>query len=167
MATLEERNAGMEKVSKLINDIRVGMLTTQDEQGNLVSRPMAVMQVDENGDLWFLTKENSPKTDQISKNYKVNVAFANAPDASYVSVSGTAEELQDRAKVEELWSPMAKPWFPDGKDDPSLSILKVHTETAEYWDSTSSRMIRLFEMARAALTGDTYREGENKVVENR
>ncbi|MRS62489.1 pyridoxamine 5'-phosphate oxidase [Larkinella terrae] len=167
METLEQRNRDMEKVSKLIEDIRVGMLTTQDEQGNLVSRPMAVMQLDENGDLWFLTKEHSPKTDQIDKNYKVNVAFANVSDASYVSVNGTAEELQDRAKIEELWSPMAKPWFPDGKDDPQLSILKVHTETAEYWDSTSSRMVRLFEMARAALTGDTYKEGENKVIENR
>jgi general stress protein 26 len=167
METLEQRNTDMEKVSKLINDIRIGMLTTQDEHGNLVSRPMAVMQLDEEGNLWFLTKEHSPKTDQIDKNYKVNVAFADSSDSSYVSVSGTGEELQDRAKIEELWSPMAKPWFPDGKDDPSLSILKVHIETAEYWDSTSSRMVRLFEMARAALTGDSYNEGENKLVENR
>ncbi|GAB3273310.1 pyridoxamine 5'-phosphate oxidase family protein [Larkinella harenae] len=167
METTEERNEGMEKVSKLINSIRIGMLTTQDENGNLVSRPMAVMQVDPDGSLWFLTKEHSPKTEQIDRNYKVNVAFSDVSDASYVSVSGTAEELQDRAKIEELWSPMAKPWFPEGKDDPSLSILKVRTETAEYWDSTSSRMVRLFEMARAALTGDTYKEGENKLVENR
>ncbi|GAB3332366.1 pyridoxamine 5'-phosphate oxidase family protein [Larkinella ripae] len=167
METKEQQNADMEKVGNLINDIRIGMLTTQDETGNLVSRPMAVMKLDETGNLWFLTKEHSPKTEQIDKNYKVNVAFADAGDASYVSVSGTAEELQDRAKVEELWSPMAKPWFPEGKDDPTLSVLKVHIETAEYWDSTSSRMVRLFEMARAALTGDTYKLGENKIVENR
>ena len=167
METIEERNAGMEKVIKLINDIRIGMLTTQAGTGKLVSRPMALMQVDENGDLWFLTKEHSPKTDQIEQNYQVNVAFANVSDASYVSVSGTAQELQDRSKIEELWSPMAKPWFPGGKEDPSLSLLKVHTETAEYWDSSSSRMVRLFEMARAALTGDAYQEGENKLVENR
>ncbi|MGV3559133.1 pyridoxamine 5'-phosphate oxidase family protein [Larkinella arboricola] len=167
METKEQQNTEMARVSKLIEGIRIGMLTTQDGNGNLVSRPMAVMQLDENGDLWFLTKENSPKTDQINDNYKVNVAFADVADASYVSVSGTAQELHDRAKIEELWSPMAKPWFPDGKDDPQLAILKVHIDTAEYWDSTSSRMVRLFEMARAALTGDTYKEGENKIVENR
>ncbi|MFC5411590.1 pyridoxamine 5'-phosphate oxidase family protein [Larkinella bovis] len=167
METSEQQKAGMEKVSKLIDTIRIGMLTTLDEHGNLVSRPMAVMQMDENGDLWFFTKEHSPKTDQIGTNYKVNVAFADVSDASYVSVSGTAEEQRDRAKIEELWSPMAKPWFPDGKEDPELVILKVHIETAQYWDSTSSRMVRLFEMARAALTGDTYQEGENKLVENR
>ncbi|MGA0558204.1 pyridoxamine 5'-phosphate oxidase family protein [Larkinella sp. VNQ87] len=167
METKQQQSADMEKVSKLITDIRIGMLTTQNEEGNLVSRPMAVMQVDEAGNLWFLTKERSPKLDHIDQNYKVNVAFADVADASYVSVSGSAQELHDRAKLEEIWSPMAKPWFPEGKDDPELSILKVHIETAEYWDSTSSRMVRLFEMARAALTGDTYKEGENKLVENR
>lgn len=167
METKEQKNTEMQKVSELIEDIRIGMLTTLDDSKNLVSRPMAVMQLDQEGNLWFLTKEHSPKTDQINQNYKVNVAFADVADASYVSVSGTATELQDRAKIEELWSPMAKPWFPEGKDDPELSILKVHIDTAEYWDSTSSRMVRLFEMARAALTGDTYKEGENKVVENR
>ena len=167
METKEQQNTDMMKVSSLIEGIRIGMLTTQDGNGNLVSRPMAVMQVDNNGDLWFFTKEHSPKTDQINQNYKVNVAFADVADASYVSVSGTAQELHDQAKVEELWSPMAKPWFPEGKDDPALAILKVHIETAEYWDSTSSRMVRFFEMARAALTGDTYKEGENKIVENR
>lgn len=167
MERTAEQNVGMEKVSKLINNIQIGMLTTHDKNGNLVSRPMAVMQIDDEGNLWFLTKEHTAKTEQIDRNYKVNVNFSDKSDASYVSVSGTAEELQDRAKIEELWSPMAKPWFPEGKDDPELSILKVHTETAEYWDSSSSRMVRLFEMARAALTGDTYQEGENKLVENR
>ena len=156
----------MEKVRELIGDIKTGMLTTQDESGKLFSRPMATMQMDEQGTLWFLTKEHSPKAGQIKQNYQVNVAYAHPDEASYVSISGTAEELTDRAKIDELWSAMAKPWFPEGKDDPELAVLKVTTETAEYWDSTSSRMIRLFEMARAALTGDTYKEGDNKVVQN-
>jgi general stress protein 26 len=163
----QQQNPGMEKVKELIESIRIGMLTTQSEQGHLVSRPMAVMKIDEQGNLWFLTKKDSPKTDEIQQDYHVNVAFAHPDKASYVSVAGTAAEFHDRAKIEELWSPMAKPWFPDGKDDPSLLALKVHTDTAEYWDSTSSRMVRLFEMARAAITGDTYKEGENELVENR
>ncbi|WP_128544624.1 pyridoxamine 5'-phosphate oxidase family protein [Larkinella soli] len=166
METKKPLDPGMQKVSELVEQIRIGMLTTQNEQGRLVSRPMAAMKFDEEGNLWFLTKSHSPKTDHIDRNYQVNVAFAHPDKASYVSISGEAQELHDRAKIEEIWSPMAKPWFPEGKDDPELAVLKVHTETAEYWDSTSSRMIRLFEMARAALTGDTYKEGENKLVEN-
>ncbi|WP_234735194.1 pyridoxamine 5'-phosphate oxidase family protein [Tellurirhabdus bombi] len=163
----QQQNPGMEKVKELIESIRIGMLTTQNEQGHLVSRPMAVMNIDAQGNLWFLTKKDSAKTDEIQQDYHVNVAFSHPDKASYVSVAGTATEIHDRAKIEELWSPMAKPWFPDGKEDPSLLALKVHTATAEYWDSTSSRMVRLFEMARAAITGDTYKEGENELVENR
>mgnify|MGYP002777676407 CR=1 FL=1 len=167
METKEQKNPGMEKVRDLIGSIKIGMLTTQDSAGRLVSRPMAVMQMDEEGSLWFFTRDDSAKTEQVARDYHVNVAFAHPDDASYVSVSGTAREIHDRAKIDELWSPAAKPWFPEGKDDPSLSLLQVRTDTAEYWDSTSSRMVRLFEMARAALTGDTYKEGENKLVHNR
>lgn len=151
----------------MVEDIRIAMMTTVDEGGHLVSRPMAMMQMDADGTLWFFTKKSSPKVDQIEHNeQQVNLSFADVGNASYVSISGTAQELDDRAKIDELWSPMAKPWFHDGKDDPQLTLLKVHTDMAEYWDSTSSRMIRLLEMARAAITGDTYREGENRKVYN-
>lgn len=155
----------LEKVKGLVESIRIAMMTTLDEAGNLVSRPMAVQQMDEDGTLWFFTKKSSPKIDQIEQHgQRICLSFANVSDSSYVSITGHAEELNDRAKVEELWSPMAKPWFPDGKDDPELTILKVATEMAEYWDSTSSRMVRYFEMVRAIVTGDTYKEGENEKI---
>lgn len=167
METQQQKNNDLAKVKELVEDIRIAMMTTVDEGDHLVSRPMAVMQMDSDGTLWFFTKKRSPKVDQIENNeQRVNVSFADADDASYVSISGTAEELYDRAKIDELWSAAAKPWFPEGKDDPELTLLKVHTEMAEYWDSTSSRMIRFFEMARAAITGDTYKEGENRKVYN-
>ncbi|GAA4404893.1 pyridoxamine 5'-phosphate oxidase family protein [Nibrella viscosa] len=167
MDAKEQKNPQMEKVKEMIEDIRIGMLTTIDEDGSLVSRPMACMQIDENGSLWFFTKKDSPKTDQIEHHeHKVNVSFTDVGDADFVSISGTATEIYDRAKINDLWSPAAKPWFPDGKDDQSLILLRVDTKMAEYWDSTASRMVRLMEMARAAVTGDTYKEGENKKVYN-
>ena len=167
METKTQRNEQLEKIRELVKDIRITMMTTIDDQGNLVSRPMATMQMDENGTFWFFTKKSAPKVDQIDKHeHRVNLAFAHPDEASYVSVSGSADEVYDRAKIDELWSPAAKPWFPDGKDDPELTLLKVHTELAEYWDSTSSRMVRFLEMARAAVTGDTYKEGENQKVYN-
>ncbi|TAE31999.1 MAG: pyridoxamine 5'-phosphate oxidase [Cytophagales bacterium] len=167
METKQQHNPDLEKIKELVEDIRIAMMTTVDEGGHLVSRPMAVMQMDTDGTLWFFTKKSSPKVDQIENHeQQVNLSFADTGDSSYVSISGTAQETDDRAKIEELWSPMAKPWFPEGKDDPQLTILKVHTNMAEYWDSNSSRMVRFLEMARAAVTGDTYKEGENKKVYN-
>jgi general stress protein 26 len=167
METKQQTNSDLAKVKEMVEDIRIAMMTTVDESGHLVSRPMAVQQMDEDGTLWFFTKKSSPKVDQIeSHEQQVNISFADTGDSSYVSISGSAQELDDRAKIDELWSAAAKPWFPEGKEDPELTLLKVHTDMAEYWDSTSSRMVRFLEMARAAVTGDTYKEGENKKVYN-
>jgi general stress protein 26 len=168
MNTEAQHNPQLEKVKDMVESIRIAMMTTVDEQGNLVSRPMACMQMDADGSLWFFTQKSSPKVGQIEQHdNKVNLSFVNVADADYVSISGTSEELDDRAKIDELWSEMAKPWFPKGKDDPELTLLKVHTQLAEYWDSNDSRIVRLAAMARAALTGGTYQDGgENHKIVN-
>lgn len=151
----------------MVEDIRMAMMTTVDDQGNLVSRPMAALQMDEDGTIWFFTKRTSPKVDQIDNNqHRVNLSFSDVGDANYVSISGTADELDDRAKIDELWNPQAKAWFPKGKDDPELILLKVHTQMAEYWDSSDSTMVRLFQQAAAAITGNPPKMGENEKVYN-
>lgn len=168
MESKSQKNEKMEKVRDMVADIRIAMMTTVDEQGNLVSRPMAALQFDEDGNVWFFTKRSSPKVDQIEHNeQRVNVAFASVSDADYVSISGIANEVDDRAKIDELWNPQAKAWFPSGKDDPELTLLKVHTQMAEYWDSNDSTMVRLFQQASAALTGDIPKMGENEKVYNK
>lgn len=167
METKPQKNEQLEKVRKMIGDIRIGMMTTVNEEGRLMSRPMAAMQLDEDGSLWFFTNKSAPKVAQIEQHDRqVNVSFANVSDSDYVSISGTAEELDDRAKIDELWNPQAKAWFPKGKDDPDLTLLKVHTDMAEYWDANDSTMVRLFEQARAALTSTTPKIGENKKILN-
>ena len=167
MESKPQKNEQMTKVRDMAEAIRIAMMTTVDEQGNLVSRPMAALQFDEIGDIWFFTKRTSPKVDQIEHNEQhVNVAFASVSDANYVSISGTATEVNDRAKIDELWNPQAKAWFPNGKDDPELTLLKVHTQMAEYWDSNSSLMVRLFQQAAAVVTGSVPKMGENEKVYN-
>lgn len=167
MESKPQKNEQMEKVRDMVQDIRIAMMTTVNEQGNLISRPMAALQFDEDGNVWFFTKRMSPKVDQVESNeQQVNVSFASVSDADYVSISGTANEVNDRAKIDELWNPQAKAWFPKGKDDPELTLLKVHTNMAEYWDSNDSTMVRLFQQANAVLTGSTPNMGENKKIYN-
>ena len=167
METKPQSNPQLEKVRDMIEDIRIAMMTTVDEQGNLVSRPMAALQLDAEGTIWFFSKRSSPKVDQITSNeHRVNLAFVSVNDADYVSISGTAQELDDRAKVDELWNVNAKAWFPEGKDDPELVLLKVHTELAEYWSANDSKMIRFVQQATAALTGNPPKMGENAKVYN-
>ncbi len=126
---------GVKKLAELIKDIDIAMLTTVDEDGTLRSRPMSTQEVEFDGDLWFLTSDDTAKVGEISRENRVNVSYAKPDKQRFVSVSGAATIVNDKAKIEELWSPVYKAFFPKGLDDPSLRLLKIHAEKAEYWES--------------------------------
>lgn len=153
------------KLRELIKDIRIGMLTTVDQDGSLRSRPMAVQQVDGDESLWFFTRADSPKVDEVQQEDEhVNASFAEPKKNDYVSVSGTATLVHDKAKVKELWSEHLKTWFPKGVDDPQIALLKVKPDKAEYWDAPSSTVVYLYGYAKAKLTGKSPKPGEHEKV---
>lgn len=148
-------------LGKMIKGIRIAMMTTATEDGTLRSRPMATQQTDFDGQLWFFTDSDSGKVFEINHENHVNISYADPGDNRYVSVSGRASVSRDREKIKELWSPIHKAWFPDGPDDPKLTLLKVEVEQAEYWDGPSSTMVQLIGFAKAALTGHRYIPGDH------
>lgn len=155
------RQQQLNKIHALIKEIPVAMLTTADEDGSLRSRPMAVQPVEFDGNLWFFTGADTPKIDESQRHPQVNVSFADPERQYYVSVSGTATLVRDRPKMEELWSPWLRTWFPRGLDDPDLALLQVSVDTAEYWDAPSSAMVRLFGVVKATLTGQPSESGDH------
>jgi general stress protein 26 len=154
-----------EKVKELVKDARICMLTTMTSDGKHVSRPMAVQDVEFDGDLWFFTYSDSDLVAQVRTSPQVNVAISDDKQHAWVSVSGAAEQTDDPAKAKELWNPLLKAWFPDGLDTPNLTLVKVHADTAEYWESAhSSKVVTLLGAAKAAVTGKTPDAGENETV---
>jgi len=151
-------NDDIAKLGELIKDIRVAMLTTVDNQGCLHSRPMATQEQEFDGTLWFFTPADSGKIHELNRDSHVNISYANPDKQTYVSVSGTASTIRDKAKIKELWSPINKAWFPNGVDDPNIALLRVDVQRAEYWDAPSSAVVRLFGFAKAVLTGKPYGE---------
>jgi general stress protein 26 len=153
------------EVGDLIKNIRTAMLTTKSGEGRLVSRPIATRQKTFDGDLWFLTSIDSKKVHELSANPQVNVAYVNEGDARYVSIDGRADVLRDRAKMDELWTEFDKVFFPQGKDDPNLVVLRVTADTAETWTSSTSSIGRAFDFLKARITGDPKALGEQKHFE--
>jgi general stress protein 26 len=152
-----------------IERAHIGMFTTQDEQGRLVSHPMINQQIDEEGVLWFFASDQSSIAHHIALNPEVNISFVRAEESLYVSVSGNAEEIKDRAMIRKMWSPELITWFPEGEDDPHLSLIKVTVHAAEYWDTEANKMLQLFKLAKAMMTGDTPKADSNahgKVILN-
>ena len=154
-----------EKVKELVKDAKICMLTTMTSDGRHVSRPMAVQDVEFDGDLWFFTYSDSDLVQQIRTNPQVNVSLSDGKQNAWVSLSGAAEQTDDRSKAAELWNPMLKAWFPDGLETPNLTLVKVHADTAEYWESAhSSRVVTMLGAVKAAVTGTTPDAGENETV---
>jgi len=135
--TPEDRDAATRKLAELIGEIRIAMLTTTTDDGSLHSRPMTTQQAEFDGKLWFFTKRESAKVEEVKRHRRVSLSYARPGDNCYVSISGTAELISDQKKAEELWDPSYERWFPRGPIDPSLILIRVTIERAEYWHAPS------------------------------
>src|ERR1700744_5980638 len=152
----------MKKLADLIDAASIAMLTTEEPDGSLRSRPLATLQLDSEGHLWFFTALSSGKVSEIDQHRKVNLSYANLDKQDYVSVSGHARVLRDPQKMKQLWTKWVEPWFPNGVDDPDLALLEVTIEGGDYGDARGSRMQRFLGLSKALATGDTGGLGEHQ-----
>lgn len=157
--TLEE----IDKVSKLIEGARIALVTTVTQEGQLVSRPLAMQEREFDGSLWFFTQDPSPKTEQVALNDQVNISLQ--VDNGWVSIAGTATVSKDQAMIDELWSTHAEAWFDEGKADPTVALLRVKADTAEYWTVDSPKIVAAVKYAKAIVTGGRPDVGDNATVE--
>lgn len=144
-----------------IKSIRFAMFTTIDDHGHLISRPMTNQEMDDEGNLWFYTATSTDLWMNIAGNPQVNLSFAEPEEHVYVSVSGRAERVVDRELIKARWNAAVQAWYPNGPNDPHVVLIRVVSDTAEYWDASSSSMVQLFNMAKAVLTGSTPEEGDH------
>jgi general stress protein 26 len=145
----------IETLREQIKDIKIAMLTTVDEDGSLRSRPMGTLDAEKfDGDLWFFTSASEPKVDEVRRDHQVNVSYADIDGNRYVSVSGAASIVHDRAKMKELWNPIMKAWFPDGLETRDIALLRIKVTKAEYWDFASSKLVQLVGFVKAVVTGE-------------
>jgi len=140
-------------LQRLVKGIKFAMLVTRDKSGALHSRPMTLQETDFDGDFWFFASRSHGPALDIGADPVVNLAFSNPSGNSFVSATGRAELSDDRAKMKELWNPLYKAWFKDGLEDPDLTLIRVHVESADFWDSPSSKVVQLLAFTKAVITG--------------
>ncbi len=163
MKTKSENNNNKEAVDKLqslIKDVNVCMFTTVDNEGVVSTRPLTTIDVDGEGNIWFFTNEFGEKILEESYDNSAYLIYSHPGANTYLYVKGTSNLIVDRSKIEEHWKPMLKAWFPQGIDDPKLCLIKVITEEAKYWNSTSSKMVVFYNIVKAIAKKEKYEEGE-------
>jgi general stress protein 26 len=161
----QEINQDVEKLIEMVKGVRVCMLLTIEQNAeNLSGRPMSISKIDEDGTIWFFTKASSYKVDKIEESKKVSIAITNESNNNYLMIHGTATLINDKTKMKELWSSILKAWFPLGLNDPDMILIKVTPNEVNYWDTNSNKMVVLFNMIKAIVTGKEYAEGEHGKV---
>ena len=146
-----QATADLRKLGDLLDGIEVAMLTTRAADGSMVSRPLQTLALDGNGELVFFTAADSGKIGEVETDPEVNLAYAHPVRDCYISVRGRARISRERATIDELWSATQLIFFPQGKDDPNLAVLRVRVRDATYWEPAGNFIARALDFARGML----------------
>ena len=159
------KKEAIDKLKSLVDDITVCLFRTnlKTDDGS-TCRPMSAIKVCDQGNIWFFSNKNSDKNKAIATDKKVQLFFSHPSKGSYLIVNGESEIILDKTKIEELWTPVAKIWFKEGKDDPSISIIKVKPNNAYYWDTDGNQMINFFKMIASVATGINLVTGKEGAI---
>jgi len=149
----------IKKIKDFVNDIKVCMFCTSVTDMPFRTRPMSTLEVDDEGNIWFFSAKSSDKNDEIKNDDTVQLIYSKNSDVHFLTITGKATIVEDQAKKDELWNPIVKAFFPEGKDDPNLSLVKIKPEAAHYWDTINGKMITWFKMAASAVTGNQNNVG--------
>lgn len=143
----------IELITEKIKGMRNAYFITTDAHGHIHGRPMSTQDMDEQGDLWFMTSKDSKKIQDIEKNPQIGLIYGHTSGTPSISISGTALLSNDREKIKELWNDLYKAWF-ENENDPNIVLIKVSIIGAEYWEHAGGRLGAYIDLAAAAITGN-------------
>jgi general stress protein 26 len=144
------------KMRELVKQASTCFLCTQITTGKPIpTRPMAVQEVDDQGNLWFLSASDSHQNEQIAKDAAVQLLMQGSAHSDFLSIYGHATISTDKAKIKQLWNPILKTWFTGGIDDPRITVIKVVPADSYYWDTKHNRVVVLAKIIAGAVTGKT------------
>jgi len=147
--------AAVDKMSKLIKAAETCFFCTAGPGGQVDARPMSVLDVDAQGNLWFMSAADSHKNAELQSNPAVRLFFQGSPHSEFLHLEGTATVSRDKAKIKELWKFVLKTWFTEGEDDPRITVIKVAPSHGYYWDNKHGNAVAGVKMLIGAAVGVT------------
>jgi general stress protein 26 len=148
----------VKKLQELAKD-ETCLFCTFGEDESLTFRPMSTLKVDDKGHFWFFSNKESNKDHHIDEYNKVYLLYSIPGKQHYLSVEGKAYLSDNQAKINELWNPIAKAWFKEGKEDPAIDIIEVKPTKAHYWDTKHGKMVSLLKILTSVVSGKTMDDG--------
>ena len=149
----------IDKFKDLVKHESTCLFTTRLTQVPLTTRPMGVQKVCDQGNFWFLSRRDSDKNREIAEDPRVQLFISNTSNYEFLSVYGKATISRDQQKIDEFWNDILKAWFPEGKNDPNISVIKVAPEEGFYWDTKDGKLVSMIKILASAVSGKTLQEG--------
>lgn len=152
---LQARDA-VEKIRDIVKEAETCFFCTlATSTHGSATRPMSVQQVDDAGNLWFLSADDSHKNLELATDPTVKLYFQGSPHSGFLQLDGRASVSRDKAKIKELWKPILKTWFTEGEDDPRITVIKVAPLDGYYWDNKHGNAVAGVKMMIGAALGKT------------
>jgi general stress protein 26 len=148
---------GIDKIKELAQKAGSCFFCTNSQPGKpFATRPMSAENIDDEGNHWFLSANDSHKNEELTSNPATQLLFQGSPYSDFLTLYGTTEISTDKSKIDELWDPMMKTWFTEGKDDPRITVLKFIPFEGYYWDTKHGMAVALVKRTIGAIKGETY-----------
>jgi general stress protein 26 len=146
----------IKKVKELVDIAKTCFFCSNIKTGiPLSTRPMSVQKVDDDGNFWFLSSNDSHKNDELAKDPFVHLFFQGSAHSDFLNIYGMAFISEDKEKIKELWEPILKTWFTEGVDDPRISVIKVEPSEGYYWDNKHGNAVAFVKQLAGATLGKT------------
>ena len=151
-----ENDEAIKKVKELAEKADTCLFCTNIRTGQPFSaRPMSTQEVDDEGNLWFLSDKESNKNMELKEDDHVQLLYSASNHAGFLNLFGKATILYDRQKINDLWKPLIKTWLQGGEDDPHISVIKVEPQEGYYWDTKHGKLVAFFKMFASVVSGKT------------
>ena len=151
MKTESQHTAELAYVCSLIQNLSIAMLTAENDEGGLVTRPMSPLEMDGDGGLWFFTDRRAEMVEHLEN---LKLSFHDEANTTFISLTGRGELSLDSARIEKLWTPSVRPQFPEGRLSRNLALLKFVPQSAEYGRAPNNRTLRFFTSPKSAVSAN-------------
>ncbi|MGR4863512.1 pyridoxamine 5'-phosphate oxidase family protein [Caulobacter sp. LARHSG274] len=163
MSTDPDDRAAVEKrLWKELEDARVGMLGLIDTRQHF--QPMTAFAEPEHNLIWFFTRDDTDLADSAKGGAEAMLVVQSRDHDFHACISGALSLARDPLRIDKYWGPVVAAWFPEGKDDPRLTLLRLDARDAELWISKGGPIRFAWEVAMANLTDTTPDLGDTAHV---
>jgi len=110
--------------------LMIGLTSTHEH-----SEPLTAMLDEDQVDriYFFVGRDN-----RLAKGGPAMAQFVSKGQDYFACLSGDVTMDNDPAMIDKLWSKPVESWFPGGKSDPNLALIRFDIDEAELWEADMS-----------------------------